>query len=156
MRDAELIQDARDDEVDQVGDRLRPVVEPRHGGTIAAPARASFSMFSRWIAESGVSRGTSTSGRRSFSITSAARSIRLSARPPAIAPSVPIVHGQIAIASAALEPEATGAIQSSCPKTASRPSRAPKRAASARAASRGCAGNTRSHSCFATICAAGE
>ena len=50
-------------------------------------------MFSRWIADSGVSRGTSTSGRRSFSITSAARSIRLSASPRAIAPSVPICTG---------------------------------------------------------------
>jgi predicted dehydrogenase len=41
--------------------------------------------LSRWIVDSGVSRGTSTRGRRSFSITSAARSIRLSASPWAIA-----------------------------------------------------------------------
>ena len=70
-------------------------------------------MFSRWIAESGVSRGTSTSGRRSFSMTSAARSIRLSARPPAIAPSVPMLQGQTTIASPGFEPDATGAYQSS-------------------------------------------
>ncbi len=70
-------------------------------------------MLSRWIADSGVSRGTRTSGRRSFSITSAARSIRLSASPCAIAPSVPMLHGHTAIASAGLEPDAIGAIQSS-------------------------------------------
>ena len=34
-------------------------------------------MFSRWILENGASRGTSTSGRRSFRATSAARSMRL-------------------------------------------------------------------------------
>ena len=113
-------------------------------------------MFSRWIAESGVSRGTSTSGRPSFSITSAARSIRWSARPCAIAASAPIEQGHTTIASAGDEPDAIGAIQSSRPQTTSCPGRAPQRADSSRAASRGCAGSTRSHSCFATTCAAAE
>jgi len=121
-----------------------------------APARLSASMFSRWIVESGVSRGTSTSGRRSFSITSAARSIRLSARPCAIAPSVPTVHGQIAIASAGFEPDAIGAIQSAWPNTVSWPSRAPERSDKRRVASRGWLGSASAHSCFATTCAAGE
>ena len=43
------------------------------GGKITAPIRESFSMFSRWMSLSGVSRTTSTSLRRSFSTTSAAR-----------------------------------------------------------------------------------
>src|SRR5258708_1697902 len=46
-----------------------------------APARASRARFSRWMSDNGVSRGTTTRGRRSFSLTSAARSVRLSARP---------------------------------------------------------------------------
>ena len=53
------------------------------------------SMFSRWIAESGVSRGQSTSFRSSFSATEAARWIRFCIAPEAIVPSVPIEHGQI-------------------------------------------------------------
>jgi hypothetical protein len=72
-----------------------------------------------------------------LSITSAARSIRLSARPAAIAPIVPIVQGQIAIASAGFEPEAIGAIQSSRPNTVSWPSRRTERSESWRVASRG-------------------
>ena len=54
---------------------------PGLAGRMTAPARASRSMFSRWMADSGVSRGTSTSLRASLSMTSAARSIRLSASP---------------------------------------------------------------------------
>src|SRR5574343_552633 len=76
---------------------------------MTAPARDWRSMFSRWMAENGVSRGTSTSLRPSFSTTSAARSINLSASPWAMAASVPMVQGQITIASGGLEPEATGA-----------------------------------------------
>ena len=78
-------------------------------------------MLRRWIALSGVSRGTSTSGRRSLSITSAARSIKLSARPAASAPAVPMLQGQIAIASAGFDPEAMGESQSSRPKTVNCP-----------------------------------
>ena len=43
------------------------------GGKITAPMRESFSMFSKWISFKGVSRTNSTSLRRSFRITSAAR-----------------------------------------------------------------------------------
>ena len=53
------------------------------------------SMFSRWIVESGVSRGISTRRRSSFSATDAARWIRFDIAPEAIVPSVPIEQGQI-------------------------------------------------------------
>ena len=84
-------------------------------------------MFSRWMAESGVSRGTRISLRASLSMTSAARSIRLSASPAAIAASVPMVQGQTTMASAGLEPDATGANHSSRPKACNWPGCAPKR-----------------------------
>ena len=69
-------------------------------------------MFSRWIAESGVSRGQSTSLRSSLSATDAARWIRFCERPAAIAPSVPDEHGQTTYASTFAEPEAYGERQS--------------------------------------------
>ena len=69
-------------------------------------------MFSRWIAESGVSRGQSTSFRSSFSATEAARWIRFCIAPDAIVPSVPIEQGQMTYASTFAEPEAYGAFQS--------------------------------------------
>ena len=52
-------------------------------------------MFSRWMSESGVSRGMSTSRRPSLSATLPARWIRFDITPDASAPSVPIEHGQI-------------------------------------------------------------
>ncbi len=64
-----------------------------------APARVTRSMFSRWISESGVSRGTRISLRRSFRHTSAARSIKFVEAPEAIRPSVPPEQGQMAIPS---------------------------------------------------------
>jgi hypothetical protein len=51
-------------------------------------------MLSRWIVDSGVSRGITTSFRPSLSATLAARWIRFDIVPDAIAPSVPIEHGQ--------------------------------------------------------------
>ena len=51
-------------------------------------------MFSRWIDDSGVSRGTSTSFRSSFSATDAARWMRFAIAPAATDASVPIEHGQ--------------------------------------------------------------
>ena len=75
-------------------------------------ARRSVSMFSRWIVESGVSRGTSTSFRPSFSATLAARWIRLDMAPEATVPSVPIEHGQITYASTRADPLAYGELQS--------------------------------------------
>ncbi|MNW04513.1 hypothetical protein D3C71_2006130 [compost metagenome] len=64
-------------------------------GIIRTPSRDSFSIFSKWMACSGVSRGTSTSGRPSLSITSAARVMRLSDEPFATAESVPMEHGMM-------------------------------------------------------------
>ena len=69
-------------------------------------------MLRRWIIESGVSRGITTSLRSSFSATDAARWIRLSIAPDAIVPSVPIEHGQITYASTFAEPLAYGDFQS--------------------------------------------
>ena len=63
---------------------------------MVAPAWRSFSIPSRWIAESGVSRGMRTSFRSSLSATLAARWIRFVIVPDAIAPSVPIEQGQTA------------------------------------------------------------
>ena len=51
-----------------------------------------------------------------------------------------MLHGQIAIASAALDPDAIGAFQSSRANTSIWPSAAPKRSPNMRAASRGCVG----------------
>ena len=69
-------------------------------------------MFSRWIVESGVSRGQRTSLRSSFSATEAARWIRFCIEPEAIVPRVPIEQGQITYASTFADPEAYGAFQS--------------------------------------------
>jgi len=65
--------------------------------------------------EYGASRGTKISWRRSFNVTSAARSIKLLQAPVAIADNVPVEHGTTTIAAGAPEPEATGDIQSSLP-----------------------------------------
>ena len=67
-------------------------------------------MFSRWITESGVSRGTSTSVRRSLSITSAARVSSVSEMPCAMRAQVPIEQGTIAIACQPALPLANGAL----------------------------------------------
>src|SRR5579875_1133254 len=74
-------------------------------GTTIAPARATFTMFSRWIRVMGVSLGTTIRGLLSFMVTSAALTNRLSAKPDAIAPSVCMLHGMITIASTGNEPE---------------------------------------------------
>src|SRR3954465_2723572 len=79
-------------------------------------------MFSRWIVESGVSRGQRTSLRPSFSATLAARWIKFDIAPDAIVPNVPIEQGQMTEPSPFAEPLAYGACQSrsSCSVTASR------------------------------------
>src|SRR5918911_2352079 len=69
-------------------------------------------MFCRWISESGVSRGITTSLRPSFSATDAARWIKFDIAPDAIVPSVPIEHGQTTYASTFAEPLAYGDFQS--------------------------------------------
>src|SRR3569623_146344 len=71
---------------------------------MVTPMRASLSMFSRCITESGISRTTRMSWRRSFITTSAARSRRSSLLPCAIADKVPLVQGHTPIARGALEP----------------------------------------------------
>ena len=68
-------------------------------GTTIAPASAQSTRFFSCGRLSGVSRGTMTSGRRSLSMTSAARSIRLRDRPCAMPASVFIEHGTMTIAS---------------------------------------------------------
>ena len=104
---------ARDDEVDEVVDGRPAVVEARRErrGSSRPPAGASCSP-SRWISESGVSRGTSTSFRSSLSATEAARWIRFAIAPDASVPSVAIEHGQTTYASTFAEPLAYGARQS--------------------------------------------
>ena len=72
-------------------------------------------MFSRWISDSGVSRTTSTSLRRSFSITSAARPIRSSEMPCAMRARPPVEQGMTTMASQPAEPEANGARKSRRP-----------------------------------------
>lgn len=64
-------------------------------------------MFSRWISLNGVSRGTRTSGRRSLSVTSAARVIRLSAKPCRIAASVFMLHGTTTMPDTGYDPDET-------------------------------------------------
>ena len=91
------------------------------------PARVTAAMFSMWIRLSGVSRGISTSRRRSFSITSAQRWMRLRAVPWAIAASVAPEHGAISAAGASDDPEAKGAVRSLSPSTVTEPDSAPKR-----------------------------
>src|SRR5438270_11096348 len=63
-------------------------------------------MLRRCTSESGVSRGTSTSLRRSLSVTSAARSISDRLVPWAIAAKVPIEHGHTTIPSVFTDPDA--------------------------------------------------
>ena len=75
----------------------------------------SVSMFRRWIALNGVSRTTSTSRRRSFSTTSAARQTRLWLKPFAIADSVFMLHGAITIPRVRNEPLDTAAAWSPSP-----------------------------------------
>src|SRR4051812_48090770 len=74
-------------------------------------------MLPRWIALSGVSRGTRMSFRRSLSVTSAARSISDREAPTAIAESVPIEQGQTIIPEVFAEPDAGGAPLSSFENT---------------------------------------
>ncbi len=72
---------------------------PGIAGTIIAPACRSLNMFSRWIVESGVSRGTNTSFLPSFKQTSAALCSRLREDPEANTPIVDAEQGMITIAS---------------------------------------------------------
>jgi hypothetical protein len=62
-----------------------------------APASVTVTRFLRCTSESGVSRGTRISFRRSFSVTSAARSTSDRLVPPATAATVAIEQGHITI-----------------------------------------------------------
>ena len=73
------------------------------------PIRARVSMFWRWMALRGVSRGTSTRGRNSFKVTSAARSRRFPAAPQAIPERVPMLQGTTSIPAVARPPLAMAA-----------------------------------------------
>ena len=70
------------------------------------PRAANFCMFSKAIAEKGISRGAKISFFCSFIITAAARVIRLSEIPQAILASVFIEQGAMIIASMPKEPDA--------------------------------------------------
>ncbi|MNI52348.1 hypothetical protein D3C73_1071200 [compost metagenome] len=106
--------------------------------------------------EYGASRGTRISCRRSFRVTSAARSIRLLQAPVAIADRVPVEHGTTTIAAGLPEPEATGDIQSSFPYTRICPSAAPVYSLRKACIIWGLAGNVTSVSVAITSCAALE
>jgi hypothetical protein len=71
-------------------------------------------MFRMWMRLSGVSRGTSTSLRRSFSVTSAARLTRSLVRPVAIAASDRIEHGITTIPMVWNDPDEIAAPRSPC------------------------------------------
>src|SRR5690349_20126960 len=77
-----------------------------------APASATSVRFRRCTSDSGDSRGTSTSLRRSLSTTSAARSIRLRLVPCAIAATVPMEQGQMTIPALFADPDAGSAPRS--------------------------------------------
>jgi hypothetical protein len=64
--------------VDELLDRGRTLVEAGMGGQMMAPISVAVTISRRWPRCSGVSRGTITRRRRSLSVTSAARTRRLS------------------------------------------------------------------------------
>ena len=74
-----------------------------------APISASCTMVRRWPRCSGVSRTISTSGRRSFRVTSPARVSRELVTPVAISLIVRTEQGAMIIPRVGNEPEATGA-----------------------------------------------
>jgi hypothetical protein len=84
---------------------------------MTAPASFSVASPRRCIEDSGVSRGTSTSLRRSLSATDAARWIRFCIAPDASVPTVAIEHGQITYASTCADPLAYGLRKSFSPYT---------------------------------------
>ena len=111
--DAEEVEDARHAVRHQLLDRLRPGVEGGHRREDRPPPiSVAATMLRRCARLSGVSRGTSTRRRRSFSTTSAAREMRSSACACATAASVFIEHGAITMPSVRNEPLAIVAAMS--------------------------------------------
>src|SRR5262245_57905658 len=84
---------------------------------MTAPASFSVARPRRWIEESGVSRGTRTSVRRSLRATDAARWMRFCIAPEASVPTVAIEHGQMTYASTRADPLAYGLRKSFSPYT---------------------------------------
>ena len=77
------------------------------------PISANASKFRQWITLRGASRGTTVSCRRSFSVTSAARSKRFSEKPDTMPATVFMLQGTIAIPSARKVPLAMELARSS-------------------------------------------
>ena len=96
-----------------------------------APASVTVVRFRRWMSDSGVSRGTRISFRRSFNITSAARSTKERLDPVAMALTVPMEQGQITIPSDLTDPDAGLAPRSASSKTVTDDQSPPVRAFSA-------------------------
>ena len=100
MLDAQQVQDLASHEIDQVVDGSRAGRRSRAAaGQMMPPAASTRSMFSRSIRETGISRWTRISLRRSLRCTAAARVMQVSAMPAAIAPSVLELHGQMTMPS---------------------------------------------------------
>ena len=158
MRHLQLVEDARDDEIDQVGDGLRVRVEARrrrqdHRAGVRELQHVV--EMNRPTAASRAARapaGGAPSASRRRRARSGCRRGRGRSRP-----ACPCVHGHTAIASAGFEPDATGAIQSSRANTESWPSARGIAFAENSAPPRAVASAiVRSHSCLATTCAAAE
>ena len=79
---------------------------------MTAPASLASRSRRRWIDESGTSRGTRTSGRRSFSATAPARWMSVVDVPRAMWAAVDSEHGQMTAASGNAEPLDTAAARS--------------------------------------------
>ena len=70
--DAKLVQNPPDNKIDQVGNRFRVMIKPRHGRRVRfRPRPKDASCFHIAIGPRGVSRGTTINFRRSFKCTSA-------------------------------------------------------------------------------------
>src|SRR3989442_6552885 len=102
---SEVIEDPLHHEVHEVRDLLGLVIEPGRRGSTIAPASVASVRLRRCTSESGVSRGTRISVRRSLSMTSAVRSISERLRPCAIAATVPNEHWQITLPVLPAEPQ---------------------------------------------------
>jgi hypothetical protein len=130
VRNRELIEHTRHDEVDEssiaAGDRRSPATA---AGSPRRRARAS--ACSRGGSRTAASRAGPARAAPLLQHDVGGALDQVVGEAAAIAPSAPIVHGQIAIASAGFEPEAIGAIQSSRPNTSScrRARRSARRAA---------------------------
>jgi hypothetical protein len=87
---------------------------------IVAPASATAVRFRRCTTDSGLSLGTRMSGRRSLSVTSAARSMSDRLVPCAIAAAVPMEHGQMTMPATGADPDAGRAPRSASSHTVTR------------------------------------